>query len=222
MNILNKIKNESGATTTFMFLVLVPLFFLMIIALIDMTDSVTTSDIDVQGALSFSAKMAASAIDPESQAENKPRIDPEKANQAFQKSLMQNLGVPPEYLGVSDSDFVGTENRYEYVKYWLIIYNGDDSYTGSPCKLYIWDNSGSVPISSDLPCNDLAGGTTFSISSTGINIGSYGDYNVKLKDTPGVIALVEVKAINIVGNEPMVIQRWSSAKVVRTNQVQQP
>jgi hypothetical protein len=174
---------------------------------VSVVSSVTASGVDLQEAAAFAAKAAAATVEPSSQAAGNPRILSAAAHDSFRRVLAGNLGLDAATMaGLSGSFWSGP------VKYWLVVYNGDDAYAPAGAlraRLYRFD--GSAVTESDLAGSGFP--ARFAVGPSGITVGPGGTYAVELS-SPGVVALVEGEIKRAAGDVPMRAQRWAAARVV--------
>ena len=124
--------NESGFAFTVMFLLLIPVLVFLMISSTEIARTERATNETLQQALSNAVKDAAHMVDEESQAMGEPKIDYEKAYNRFVESLSYNLLLlNNDYDGSLNiegpSDVSSITGN---LKYWLLIYNGDDKYKG--------------------------------------------------------------------------------------------
>jgi hypothetical protein len=189
---------------------MIPLFLMAITVGIEMTDTVTVSDINVQDSLASACKAAAGQIIDAAQANGTPRIDSQNALNEFETSLEENLGLGNGSNGspmmpIANSHYTGTPQA------WLVVYNGDSNYApeGDECDYWSISGSTATPESIQAPSGFPA---TFYVTDTGINTSS-GVYEVTL-NSPGVAAVIQIQKVQILGNVPVVVSRWASARIV--------
>ena len=207
---LRRLRDQDGYSLI-PFLIIMPVLIMLMIVSIEATDTVTVSDINVQDGLASACKAAAGQIIDTAQANGTPRIDSANALTEFETSLEENLGLGNGSNGqvmapITNSHFMGTPQTY------ILVYNGYNDYAangGDECDYYSIAGSSVTPESIAAPTGFPA---TFYISSTGINTSS-GTYKVVL-NSPGVIAVIQVQKVQIIGNVPVVVNRWASARIV--------
>jgi hypothetical protein len=182
---------------------------LMITASIEITDTVTVADIDIQENLANACKAAAIQINDASQANGAPVIkgalvDNLNAVTAFETSLAYNLRL------TNDGTLTPLPNTHYLTppKFWLLVYNGQNSYEYT-CDYYYFDGTNLNTMSISAPPNFPA---TFYASTTGVNT-TGGAYKVIL-NTPGVVAVIQIEKKRVLGNVPVVTQRWAAARIV--------
>jgi Flp pilus assembly protein TadG len=193
------------------FLIIMPILIMLMIVNIEATDTVTVSDINVQDGLASACKAAAGQIIDAAQANGTPRINSANALNEFETSLEENLGLGNGSNGqimmpVTNSHFMGTPQVY------FLAYNGYNDYTangGDECDYWSITGSDATPESITTPAGFPA---TFYVTDTGINTSS-GTYKVVL-NSPGVIAVITIQKVLIMGNVPVVVNRWASARIV--------
>lgn len=199
-------QDQDGAAIVIFFVILIPLLFMALVGIVTFTNAVTNSDVTVQESVAISSKAAAMAFNTTAQADGVIRINTVQAHENFRKSLCESLGLKDDLTPDTEA-FTGKP------EYWLLVYNGYDDYTECcPARLY-HHIDGNIT-ESDLTVNDLP--KTFSISETGIVVGSGGKYEVELK-TPGVISVVKIDTSNVVNKSSSAIIRWASARIVGQN-----
>lgn len=201
------LRDERGAAVLMIALILIPLLLAVMVGAVGMVSAVTSADVDLQEAVAFAAKAAAMTVSPASQAAGTPRIRAADAHLAFREILAENLGLDSSTMSGLQGSFYAKP-----VKYWLVVYNGDDTYASDGAvgaRLYYFD--GSAVSETGLAYWGFP--VTFAVSSTGITLGAGGTYTVQL-DTPGVVALVEAEAKKIAGDVPAKAQRWAAARIV--------
>ncbi|MGI9862539.1 hypothetical protein SDD30_14255 [Moorella naiadis] len=189
-----------------MLIIILPMLLLFMVGIVTSTQVVTESDISIQEGVALAAKAAAETVNPVSQANGTPRINSDGAHNAFRYVLARNLGLDQNTLAPLANSPYATPPRY-----WLVVYNGDDTYSSSGAqgaRIYVFDGSNAA--SSSLPYTGFP--AYFSINSSGITTGQGGIATVMLP-TPGVVALVEIKAKNILGQTPLITQRWAAARI---------
>lgn len=199
---------KNGFAVVALFLIVLPIMLAAMVGITEMIHTVSTADIDVQEALAAAVKAAAGSVDELSQASGEPRIDAELAREAFRKALAENLGLDSELNPLENSSYKSSPS------YKLLIYNGESKYGVTRAVLYSFDGASET-------CNYGVPGSgfpqEFSVSGGGITAGPGGDFTVKLK-SPGVIAVIGIEAKQILGDAPVVIKRWASARVVNVSQ----
>jgi Flp pilus assembly protein TadG len=200
-------KDQRG-NALIIFLIMVPMLILIITASIEITDTVTVADVDIQESLASACKAAAIQISDASQANGTPRINDARAVTAFENSLAYNLRL------TDDGTLTPLLNTHYLSppQFWLLIYNGDSDFAYDGANLasyYYFDgtnlNTESPPAASGFPA-------TFYASTTGVN-NSGGAYEVTLPSS-GVVAVIQIEKKRVLGNVPVVTQRWASARIV--------
>ncbi len=182
------------------------MLMLIITASIEITDTVTVADVDVQENLASACKAAASQISDASQANATPRIKDANAVNAFESSLEYNLRLDSTMTPLPNTHYLSPP------QFWLLIYNGDSDFASDGANLvdyYYFDgtNLNTEPLSA--PSGFPA---VFYASTTGVNT-SGGAFEVTL-NTPGVVAVIQIQKKNVLGSTPVVTQRWAAARIV--------
>ncbi|MGD0620949.1 MAG: hypothetical protein ABSA82_00565 [Thermacetogeniaceae bacterium] len=202
---LRRLRDQRG-DALIIFLILLPMLMLIITASIEITDTVTVADIDVQENLASACKAAASQISDASQANATPRIKDANAVNAFESSLEYNLRLDNTMTPLPNTHYLNPP------QFWLLIYNGDSDFASDGANLvdyYYFDgtnlNTESISAPSGFPA-------VFYASTTGVNT-SGGAYQVTL-NTPGVVAVIQIQKKNVLGDVPVVTQRWAAARIV--------
>ncbi len=202
-----KLKSQSGYTMI-PFLILMPVFIMLLVASIEITDTITVADVNVQDSLADACKNAAGQIITASQANGQPRIDAASALDEFENSLEENLDLGNSSNGslmaaLTNSHYTGTPQIY------FLVYNGDADYGGDECDYWSVDGASittePIGMQEGFPA-------TFYVSDSGINTLS-GTYEVTL-NSPGVVAVITIQKVQILGNVPVVVNRWASATIV--------
>lgn len=202
--ILSKIlRDERGFAVVIIFLLVMPVLLAAIEGVSASSTAVFVSDVDLQEAVAFAAKSAASAVVPEAQADGKPRIDPARAHAAFRDTLARNIGLDPATMAPLPNSAYGKAPTY-----WLVVYNGYDDYTFG-ARLFCFD--GTTVTESGFPYIGFP--AKFAVTNTGITSGAGGIRTVTL-ETPGAVALVSTKARKILGQGTENPWRWAAAKIV--------
>lgn len=202
-SILRVFRSEKGFAVIIVFLLVMPVLLAAIEGVSAFSTAVFTSDVDLQEAVAFAVKSAASSVVPEAQADGKPRIDTVRAHMAFRDTLARNIGLDPAALTPL------TNSAYNKAPtYWLVVYNGYDDYAFG-AKLFYFD--GTNVAESGFPYGGFP--AKFAVSSTGITSGSGGMRTVTL-ESPGAVALVSVEARKIFGQGTETPWRWAAAKIV--------
>jgi hypothetical protein len=185
---------------------MVPMLMLIITAGIEITDTVTVADVDLQESLASACKAAATQISDASQADGTPRINDARAVAAFETSLEYNLRLDSTLTPLPNTHYLSPP------QFWLLIYNGDSNFAydgASLANYYYFDganlNTESPPAASGFPA-------AFYASATGVN-NSGGAYEVTLK-TSGVVAVIQIEKKRVLGSVPVVAQRWAAARIV--------
>jgi len=205
---VKELTRKNGFAVVVLFLIVLPVMLAAVVGITEMAHTVGAADIDAQEALTVAVKAAAGCVDELSQASGEPRIDAELAREAFRKALAENLGLDSELNPLENSSYKSPP------PYKLLIYNGDSKYGVTRAVLYSFDGT-SETYYYGVPGSGFP--QEFSVSSGSITAGPGGDFTVKLK-SPGVIAVIEIEAEQILGDVPVVIERWASARVVNVNQ----
>jgi hypothetical protein len=200
-----KLLRDRRGNILIIFLILIPLLIAIITASIEITDTVTVADVDVQDGLASACKAAAGQISDASQANATPRINSANALSAFESSLEYNLRLDDTMTPLPNTHYLNPP------RFWLLIYNGysDYAYDGADLADYYYFDGTSLS-SESISASGLP--SSFYASGTGINTSS-GDYEVNLS-SPGVIAVIQIQKKNILGNVPVVVTRWAAARIV--------
>jgi len=195
---------KNGFAVVVLFLIVLPVMLAAMVGITEIVHTVSTADIDAQEALAAAVKAAAGSVDGLSQASGEPRIDAELARETFRKALADNLGLDSNLNPLENSAY---ENSPSYK---LLIYNGDSKYGVTRAVLYSFDGT-SETCYYGVPGSGFP--QEFSVSGNNITAGRGGDFTVKLK-SPGVIAVIEIEAKQILGDVPITVERWASARIV--------
>lgn len=200
------LKNESGNALV-VFLIMLPLLIMIITASIEITDTVTVSDIDVQNSLANACKSAAGQISVASQANAAPRINSQNALDEFTKSLQYNLRLDENMLPLPGTHYKTAP------EFWVLVYNGYSDYAWDGANLVdYWRFDGTNLIRESFAASGLP--ASFFVSEGGI--GSSGNYRVDLA-TPGVVGVLRIEKRNVLGAVPVVVTRWASARIIWKN-----
>ena len=199
--------NEDGFIFIFALLIMFPIFIFSMSNIVNYTNMVTFSDEDTSEGLALACKDAAMQVDSKALANGLVRVKSDLALQRFQKTLAANLGY--------DETSFNPKPGSAYVskpKYWVLVYNGYNDYQSNgsyPARLYYFDGN-------SLTISDVSFGGfpyTFTVSNTGITVGSGGTRRVTLT-TPGVIAVIQHEGTRVTGDKQLNIVRWAAARVV--------
>ncbi len=198
------IDDQRGAVAVWALLIMASLL-LAWTGTVRITQEVTASDVDLQRAVQEAARAAAYQVTPESQASGSPRIGEAAARAAFEQKLRENLG-----LGANLAPLPGTALA-RAPRYSLAVYNGSAGYGATAGKRYDFD--GVIVTETSLSASGFP--VRFGITGVAVQQGTSGTITAELP-TPGVVAVVEATLNAAVGRDPMVVTRWSSARVVWT------
>ncbi len=216
--------DEKGFVFTVIFLLLLPLLVFLMISSAEITRTERTTNKTLQQALSNAVKDAAHMVDEKSQAMGEPRIDYERAYNRFIESLSYNLnllllndniGGVPVIEGPSDvSSIVGD------IKYWLLIYNGDDKYKGykdgKVASYAYFTNEGGY--NEDINNSIIGFPKYLDISKDGFVNES--DISITLK-SPSVVAVITTNINSVVSDKDgKEVTRWALAKIVERDKVE--
>ena len=130
---IDTLRDQRG-NTLIIFLILIPMLMAIITASIEITDTVTVADVDVQDSLASACKAAAGQISDASQANATPRIDSANALAAFEGSLEYNLRLDSTMTPLPNTHYLNPP------RFWLLIYNGysDYAYDGADLADYYY------------------------------------------------------------------------------------
>ncbi len=208
---LKILKNQQGIGVIVIFLITIPILILMCIATLGIGYTIESSDMDLQESVAEASKAAAGCVDEVSQAKGELKINTPRANEIFKNSLVANLGLD-ENMECTTGKYVGK------LQYTLLVYNsvapGDDKgELVNQVYMYHDNTEGNYPIYFAIFPK------YFRINGLNINVAPYmeetkGDIEL---DSPGVIAIVQVKQKDVVTGEEEEITRWASAKVHKWN-----
>lgn len=180
-------------------------------SIIELRNINTAADDTLQKAVTESTKNAAMMVDKGSQAKGDPHIAYENSINEFNNDLKYELGLDSSLNGNQDTSI-------KSLKYWVIIYNGDNKYNGYDSNnkvesyaYYTFDNGENVYIS-----NDITGfPKTLYITDNGI-MDSPGANSIKITvNNPGVIAVVQANVNPVLTNSTNAVTRWAFAKIVK-------
>ncbi|MHB1127546.1 MAG: hypothetical protein ACYC2T_11445 [Bacillota bacterium] len=198
--------HDERGTVTVWFLLFLPLVLISMIFLVNQTQSVTGSDIDLGGSVKSAVRASAMQVTMDSQAAGTPRINTTAAQDAFRYELARNLGLNAVTLDPLPGSLLAQAPDYV-----LVIYNGDGTFMGSGARTaYKYTFQGGVLSSGDLVASGFP--RQFGVIATDVSLGA-GTLNVTL-DKPGVVAVIKERQTRIMGTEDMDLIRWASAKVV--------
>lgn len=206
-NIRNILKNQDGFIYALALLLIFPMFIFTITAVINISTSSISGDIDIQEGLALACKSAAMQLDSTAQAKGLIRINSVKASEQFKKALARNLNL-------NETTLAPNANSYytDKIEYWLLVYNGYNDFSSSDCRpAIIYHFDGEVTTTSNVnysgfPCQ-------FGISDAGIVIG--GGARTTALQSPGVVAVAKVECKRIGGGDKRInMRRWAAARVV--------
>lgn len=199
--------DERGFYAILWVLITAPLLLTALVSASGIYTAVYTADVDAQEALAFAVKAAAMQVLPAAQAAGDRHISSSGAHAAFRAALAANMGLDPSTLQpLSGSPYASAP------KYWLVVYNGDDTYSAQGAlgaRLYSFN--GSAVTESAFPYSGFP--ACFAVSDSGIVSGSGGTRTVRL-ETQGAVALIEVTARRVLGEGTITSKRWAAARVV--------
>jgi len=161
------------------------------------------SSVDLSRAAADAVRSAASAVDPASQANGDPRIDPDKAFSAFCASLKDNLGLNDELCPKTGSR-LAVQPEFQ-----LYVYNGEAKYGLPAFKGYVFQDG----MLNEVELVGEGFPYTFGIDDGGIVPGGPGERTVTL-DCPGAVAFVKGELRPVVFSKGGTAARWAAAKVV--------
>lgn len=204
------IKDESGAVFTVLILILIPLLIFIIVGKTEIKRLYIASDNNLQNAVSFATKNATDMVDVESQSQGNPRIAYEKAINEFKNSIVYELG-----LNNSDNSTLIMKN----MKYWVVIYNGDTTYSGydenNKVASYAYYTNESGTEVNDIDNTITGFPKTLYITDSGISDTQTSD-SVKVTLTaPGVLAVVQGEVNGVYTKNTTTTTRWAYAKIVK-------
>lgn len=200
------LRSERGVALVWL-LAVVPLAFAAVTYAVTLTQAVTATDVDLQGAIEEAARAAAMQVTADSQAAGDPRVDPARAHAAFRAKLAKNLGLD----GTTLAPLVGSELA-QAPSYVLVVYNGDDAYAagGAPAgRKYVSAGGAATEYA-------LAGAGlpyTFGVAAVDVVPGGGGAVQTELK-SPGVVVVVAARLARVVGRGDVDVVRWAAARVV--------
>lgn len=206
------ISNEKGSVGI-MALVMIPTIILMILCIAGVYWITHEQENNLEAALKNSVKAACAQVDPESQAHGEPRIAYNRAVDTIVYFMQENLKLGDDYPGENHPIFGDLE-------YWIVVYNGDNTYTGGDefkVKPYYFTSNGIEKSSwyeefSDEEKSELV----VKVTDKGLQSESYeGSSKVVRLTEPGIIVLVKTEIKPIYGGKPWPVSRWMSAKIHR-------
>jgi len=192
------IRDQRGFVTVLL-LILIPLLLVAAVGSTETARLNSGSNIDVQGALDQAVKAAAMCVDPSSQANGDPRIDPDKAHAQFRYYLAANLKLDSSLNPVQGSRVTETP------AYTFVVVNGANDYVPEG-RVYSCDGVCSE--------NDFVVSLpqTFSVSDD-IYIGSGGLRDITVK-SPTCIALVKSRVKPVFTDRSDMTARWSASRII--------
>ena len=203
-------KGEQGASVVWFLLVSIMLV-LITVNRIEYNQAVTHIEVDLQETLKKAVKAAAGQVSEKSQANGDPRIESERANEAFRLILAKNLKLNPITLQPQPRSPLTEAPDYK-----LLVYNGDDAYVATGARAaYLYDFSGGTL--SSYPLSGFGFPKQFAVSDFDINYGAGGAFEITFT-TPGCIAVLQAGIKSVTGNEIRPV-RWAPAAIHISNPV---
>lgn len=196
--------DNSGGAITIILLIILPMLIFTSVYYNEIERLREGADTTLKDAVVFAAKAASQSVDPISQANGDPMIDPDAAHLNFKKILMKNLRLEENMSAISSSPVSGT------VSYRLLVCNGQNSFGLPEGVLYIYEEGGlqTIPLSvGNLP-------QVFDVSLASEE--QSGKKTVTL-DSPGSIALVSATVRPIATASGTPASRWACAKIISQN-----
>lgn len=203
------IRNEKGSWPLVYSLIVIPLMMLLWVANNTQVQSTTASDLDIQPALALAARAAALQVVPVSSASNNPRVHADNAHITFKKILAKNLGLDEVTLNPL------TGSNVKRPDYTFLVYNVDETYSGDGAnggKIYIFQNG----ILNAFTFSPTGTPYLFGINNAEITPGVAGTLNCTM-DYPGVLVSLSSELNRVMGKDPIIVNRWAAAKLVRVN-----
>lgn len=208
------IKDTQGFAITMFLLMLIPLSLVLIISLSEIANTSRIADKTVNYAVANAVKSAAMMVDPESQAQGNPHIAYERAYEEFIKNVKYSLMLDENGNATPNSSIDGT------VKYWVLIYNGDDMYEGYTenykVSSYAYYTSEGGTFANPLSeINNTITGMpkTIYVNNSGLTDAEEG--KKVILNEPGVIAVIQTEGKSIAMNKSETITRWAYGKIVK-------
>lgn len=214
-------RDQSGAVITAMLLVLVPMFIIGVVSLTEGTNIMRGADTTMQNAVTVASRQAAMMVDSNSQAKGSPLINHRRAMSSFLDELNYTLG--------HDTGAKTTIDK-ETLKYWVLVYNGSNTYkemnfSGDGFTLSEVDTPFSEDVASyayysydgsEVITNEEKGfPKTLFVSELGItDYQAEGSVKVTIED-PGVLVVMNGDIVSIMRDKPENVTRWAFAKIAK-------
>lgn len=181
------LNDDRGTASLVLLLILFPLFLVGILLVTEQPRWVHGTDPDLGRSVAEAARYAAMSVDAKSQAHGDPRIDPDRAHDAFRQFVSRNVRLAEPY------------------KYILVVYNGPNEFDLPETQAYVWEGGTVETVS----MGNVDG--TFAVGDFYV-VPGLGERSVTL-DRPGCVAVVRANIKPTVG-EPGAAVRWASAQLV--------
>lgn len=213
-NLCKLIKDTNGFAITMFLLMLIPLSLVLIISLSEIANTSRVADKTVNYAVANAVKSAAMMVDPESQAQGNPHIAYERAYEEFIKNIRYSLMLDENGNAIANSSINGT------VKYWVLIYNGDDMYKGytedyKVASYAYYTSEGGSFISPLSEINDTITDMPKTIYVNNNGLTDIEEGKKVILNEPGIIAVIQAEGKPIVVNKNETITRWAYGKIVK-------
>lgn len=197
--LLGLLHETKGSTMLFFILFFLPLFVLLLVVLFRTGNIGSLADDTYQEAVNEATRAAAMRVDPLSNAKGNRRIAYNYAKDSFTGLLASALPI-------------GGESPIRSIKYWLVVYNGDNPYgdyeTYKVLPYYYCTNQ-SGALYEDTSAAPM-GALTVKVTEQGIR--SAADPTKGKKVTlkrPGVLAVIAVEMENLDKDTTDTVYRWS-------------
>lgn len=200
---VNWVRDERGSGLLVV-LLLLGLLASMMIWRLDLSATVTHTNVDLQEALDRAVKAAAAQVSDRSQAEGNPHIVTAQAHETFRKVLADNLVLSEVTLEPFEGSPLAAAPAYSFV-----VYNGDEAYAAHGSQgAYRYDFDGRSL--SSYPVVGYGVPQCFAVRDLGTDVGAGGVFNVTL-DAPGCVVVARAPIKTSQG--PVEVIRWASAEI---------
>lgn len=221
------LNDNQGAVVSALVILIIPMIVIGMINLTESTNILRGSNTTLQNAITLMARQSAMMVNKESQAKADPLIAHKKAHDEFSYQLQATLG--------KDIDGLTTTIDVSSLKYYMLIYNGRNTYKGisintsgkitggsnkeypSEVKSYAYynyTNGGASPILD----NTISGfPKVLFIGKDGI-FNEQDENNERIKITikePGVLLVLNADINPIMTDKKENVTRWAYAKIVK-------
>lgn len=204
------IREQRGSVSLVWLLLILPLLLLVWTAQTTVTQVVSAGDVDLQRGLEAAVRAAAMRVTADSQAAGDPRVHADQAHATFRGVLAANLGLDPTTLVPLPGSAFSSRPDYGFA-----VYNVDGTWAagGAPAGRKYRFSGGTLTVADFGPSG---GCWRFGIVVGDVLPGSSGTFDCTL-DRPGTVASVSVGLNRAMGRDPVVLNRWLAAKVVKVN-----